>query len=220
MAELSARAAHRLGIRREALARVDLDAVKLPDSPAAREAEEVCEGLPASLANHSRRSYLWAIALAGVDGLSYDPEFLYVACLVHDAGVPRAVERESSACFTLDSADLALSAVGRGGWTVDRAERLAEAVTLHINAHLPPDQGVEAHLLASGALVDGIGRRHWQVDPAYVRAVLERHPRLAVKQEMNDVLRVHAKQAPKGRIAFYYRYGALGQLIKRAPYDS
>lgn len=218
--DLSAMTAHRLGIRREPLARVDLDAVKLPDTKAAREAEEVCASLPASIEHHSHRAYLWAIALAEVDRTTYDAEFLYCACLLHDAGVPPALEKRSSACFTLESASLAQGAAERGGWPAERAERLAEAMTLHVNAHLPPEQGVEAHLLASGALVDGIGRRHWQVDPAYVQAVLARHPRLAVKTEMNDLLREHARLAPKGRIAFYYRYGALGQLIKRAPYAS
>ena len=49
----------------------------LPDSAIAREAEGLLRvSSSPSLVNHCLRSYLWAVGLAGVDGLVYDSELL------------------------------------------------------------------------------------------------------------------------------------------------
>jgi hypothetical protein len=62
--------------------------------------------------------------------------------------------------------------------------------------------------------------RAWDVAPETRAAVLARHPRLDFKREIDELLRAHARSAPRGRVAFLYRYGALGLLIKTAPFDS
>jgi hypothetical protein len=97
---MSSWTALRLGLRRDRLARLDLETVTLPDTAAAREAEAVADGFPAHLRNHSQRSYLWALALGEQERLAYDAEFLYCACLLHDAGLVGRGERGGSECFT------------------------------------------------------------------------------------------------------------------------
>jgi hypothetical protein len=210
-----------LGVRRDRLARLDLDSLKLPDSAAASEAEAVAGELPPWLWHHSQRSYIWAVALAQVDGLKgYDEECLYVGCLLHDAGLPPAVASHADACFTLGGADLAGRCARAGGWPDERRERLCESITLHVNPSVPPEQSLEGHLLSAGSTLDGVAlRRYWDMDPAFVSTVLERHPRLGIKRELLPMLRAHARDAPRSRIGFMWRYASLGTLISRSPFD-
>ncbi len=95
--------ARRLGRSGDRVGRLDPRDVCIPDSAAAREAEEVCGGLPTSVANHSHRCYLWGAILAAQAGITFDEELFYVAALFHDAGMPVAAAEGHDCCFTLDS---------------------------------------------------------------------------------------------------------------------
>jgi hypothetical protein len=146
---------------------------------------------------------------------------LYIACLMHDAGMFGIGEREPSACFTIASADAARRCAGQGdgAWDDGRRDRLLEAITLHINATVSVDDGVEANLLTRGSTLDGIALRGaWWIHPDTKQSVLARHPRHDIKDQLPPKLREHGKECPKGRIAFYNRYGALPLLVKRAPW--
>ncbi|MDQ3937013.1 MAG: hypothetical protein M3340_20545 [Actinomycetota bacterium] len=218
--QMSDRTAHTLGLRKDRIARLDLDTVRLPDTAAAREAERLADQFPPYMWHHSHRSYLWALALANRDGLRPDEELLYISCLMHDAGMFEIGERDPDACFTLASASAAASCAKNGEWPDDRRERLMEAITLHINPEVPVENGVEANLLTRGSTIDAIALRGaWRLDPETKRAVLARHPRHGIQRELPDVLKAHAKEAPKCRIALYVRYGALTTLVRRSPWD-
>lgn len=222
MRQMSDKAAYGLGLRKDRLARLDLESVRLPDTAAAREAEGIADEFPPYMWHHSHRSYLWALALANVDSLKPDEELLYVSCLMHDAGMLGIGEREPSACFTLASADAAsrCAKAGDGAWDDARRERLMEAITLHINPTVDTDEGVEASLLTRGSTIDGIALRGaWRIHPDTKSAVLARHPRHNLQRELPPALKAHGKEAPKGRIAFYLRYGALTQLVRHSPFE-
>ena len=217
MSAISDRAAYATGLRSQRL-RLDLDSVKLPDTPAARAAETAAADLPSWLRHHSHRSYLWAVALGAHDNARYDEEALYIGCLLHDAGLPTAVETGDSSCFTLGSAAQAEECARRVGWPDARRDALAEAITLHINPTVPASQSVEGNLLARGSTLDGIALRWaWRMHPDTVRAVHDRHPRERMSQGLRPLLRAHAKAAPQCRIGFLRRYGALDLLVARAP---
>ena len=220
MRQMSDKTAYALGLRKDRLARLDLDSVKLPDTAAARQAEQLADGFPPFMWHHSHRSYLWALALANLDSIRPDEELLYVSCLMHDAGMMGVGEREPDECFTLASADAAArcASAGDGGWDDSRRDRLMEAITLHVNASVDPSY-VEADLLARGSTLDGIALRGaWRIDPELKKQVLAKHPRHDLKKELPRALKAHGKEAPKCRIAFYNRYGALPQLVKAAPW--
>ncbi len=221
MAAITDRLAYATGLRRERL-RLALDEVRLPDGRAAREAEAVAQDFPSWLWHHSHRSYLWALALANLDSLRPDEEFLYVACLMHDAGMLGIGEREKDACFTLGSADAAsrCARAGNGDWSDERRERLMEAITLHINPTVDTSEGVEANLLTRGSTLDGVALRGaWRIHPDTKQAVLARHPRHNLQKELPVALKAHGREAPRCRIAFFLRYGALSQLVKHSPLD-
>lgn len=220
--QMSDKTAYALGLRKDRLARLDLDSVKLPDTAAAKEAEQIADEFPRYMWHHSHRSYLWALALANLDSLKPDEEMLYVSCLMHDAGMLGIGEREPSMCFTLASADAAsrCAKAGNGDWSDDRRERLMEAITLHINPVVDTSDGVEANLLTRGSTLDGLALRGaWRIHPDTKQAVLAKHPRYNLQKELPVALKAHGKEAPKGRIAFFLRYGALSQLVKHSPFD-
>lgn len=218
MAQMPERVAAALGLRRDRLARVELDEIRIPDSPAAREAEELCAELEPHLANHSRRSYLWSAILARHDGLHVDDELIYVGALIHDRGLPAAIESRDSRCFTVTSAATAEEVARRHGWDGTRTEALGEGITLHLNPYVPPEQGVEAHVLNAGIALDVGGLRHWQVDRATKDAVVARHPREALKRRFPAQLREHARHAPGCRAHVLMRRAGFGAMIRTAPF--
>jgi hypothetical protein len=181
------------------------ESLRIPDSSQAREALEVAKAVQTrSLVEHSLRSFVYARALGAINRLDHDPEPMFVAAVLHDQG---AVET-TSRCFTLAGAD--------------EAERLggpsaAEAITLHINPNVPPEQGPEAHLLHDGVLLDAVGLRAWELRRDAIERVRARHPRLRFSQEASRLLSEQARALPKCRTAAAMRAG-FGVTLKLAPW--
>jgi hypothetical protein len=220
LADLPRQTLARLGLRPRRLARFDVDALRVPDSAAARTAEEVCARMrPEMLVAHSHRTYAWAAILAAHEGVGFDEEVVYVGSLLHDLGLSEDHPPQAGSCFTLVGADAALRAGEAAGWERERAELAAEAITLHMNLRPSPDC-VEARLVAAATQLDVIGQGHWRVAPETVEAVLRRHPRHDVKDGMAAIFHDQARAHPGTRAHFYQRYLGLGLLIRLAPYES
>jgi hypothetical protein len=218
MRQMPERVAAALGLRRDRLASIDLDDLRLPDSPAAREAGELCAELAPHLENHSRRSYLWAAILARHDRLTIDDELVYVAALLHDHGLPRAIGSRDSRCFTVTSAATAAEVAERHGWDSARADAVAAGITLHLNPSVPPEQGLESHVLNAGIALDVAGLRHWQVDRSTKDAVIARHPREGIKRRFPRELSEHARHAPGCRAHVLMRRAGFGLMVRTAPF--
>jgi hypothetical protein len=187
--------------------RIDADPrdVPVPDTAAAREAEARCDALPHGLPGHSYRTYLYGMLLARADRLAPDPEVFYIASLLHDAGIPEA---RDDRCFTLHGARRALE------WDDPRAERAAEAITLHLNPHVPPTQSVEGHLVRAGAGMDTIRMRAWELSGPTRRAVRDLHPREGFPQAFGALMDEHVRLAPRTRTAWNVRYAQFGRLLR------
>lgn len=185
--------------------RIDRDPrdVPVPDTAAARDAEAHCDALPATLAGHSYRTYLYGMLL-GAD-LGPDEEVLYVASLLHDTGV---TEARDDRCFTVFSAERALK------WEDPRAARAADAITLHLNPHVPPSQSVEGHLVRAGAGLDTIRMRAWELSGRTRRAVREMHPREGFPEAFGAAMKEHVRRAPRTRTAWNMRYARFGELLR------
>ncbi len=218
MRQMPQRVAAALGLRRDRLAHAELDDLPIPDSPAAREADELCAELEPHLENHSRRSYLWAAILARHDGLTIDDELVYVAALLHDHGLPRAIESRDSRCFTVTSAAAAAEVARRHGWDAGRVDAVGEGITLHLNPHVPVEQGVNSHVLNAGIALDVGGLRHWEVDRPTKDAVVARHPREGFKRRFASELREHGRHAPGCRAHVLMRRAGFGVMIRTAPF--
>ena len=191
-------------------ARLDLDSIQMPDSQLAKTAETACADLNSeALRNHSHRCFFFGSALGAAEGVEHDPELLFVACMLHDLGLDPPARPTDGSCFTLVGAERALEL---------RARRAAEAIAVHMNMRVTLDDGAEGYLLTAGAQCDVIGRRHREVAPATVAAVLARHPRAGMKREFADLTEAHGRSAPGTRAALYTKLGARW-LMQRAPYE-
>lgn len=225
LAQLPWSALAAVGVRPRGRIAFDAEALRLPDSPAARNAEALCDALaPAPLAAHSYRTFAWATILAGHRALRYDEEALYVSSLLHDVGLSSPLPQgagpdpPAGTCFTLVGAETAERVALANGWDRDRAARAAEAITLHMNLR-PPAGATEAQLLVAGAQLDAVGAGHWRLARSTVDSVLRRWPRTGTKAALRDVFRRQAERHPGTRAHFYHRYLGLGTLIRLAPFE-
>ena len=189
-----------------------------PDSRLAREVEElVCAVEPPFLTNHSFRSHFFAVALADRDDVSFDPELLYVASLLHDVGLVE--EFDTGKCFEEDSADAAARLAAEDGWTAERRDQLAEAIRLHVANEIDLADGPEAYLLWHSTGLDVGGHRHEELSAGTVEAVLTAYPRLDFKEGFTALIAHQGEQKPACWAARAMQAG-LAQRVAAAPYET
>jgi hypothetical protein len=189
-----------------------------PDSRIARDAFELAESeSSAALLAHCVRTWLWADLFAQRDGVAHDPELLYVACLLHDLGLTHAhwCATDAADCFAVEGALAAQAFALERSWPEQRADRLAEAIALHLNVDVGTDLGAEAHLLHAGAGLDVVARRRVEL-PAATRALVHaRHPRDGFADELGLLMPRQTAARPRSRIALLWRLG-FGDMIQAA----
>lgn len=162
-------------------ARIDLDAVAIPDTAIAKAALEYAESLsPAYLIDHCYRTFYWGHLLAQFDGSTIaDREAFFVASILHDLGCVEAhYQKDPRAhCFAVEGGFAAESLLTSKGFSPSRAKAVAEAIILHTNAWGVDDRhGTIAQYLYAGAACDVVGARSEEVPAATVDEVLKRHP--------------------------------------------
>jgi hypothetical protein len=190
----------------------------VPDSAIARQARELIGDVEAPyLVNHSVRAYAWAVELALHDGLTFDPEILYVSAALHDIGLVPAYDL--GGCFETDGAIAAERFALEHGQTPARAKAIYDVVELHMAATLPPTATAEDVLLEASTGTDVTGYRIEDVRPASVPAVLGAYPRLTFKRDFAAAFVDQASRKPACRVAEMVRTGKL-EAIANAPYDS
>lgn len=190
-----------------------------PDSELCRSALELCRELsPEPLANHSLRTWLFSALLGARDGVAYDEEVLYVACLLHDIGLtPAHWQKDDHArCFAVEGAFAAERFSLDRGVERERAERIAEAIAAHLNVHIPLECGPETRLLHDGVGLDAIGRGVRGMSPDAVAAVNARYPREGVVEALSEPTRRQAKIRPESRVGLFTRFGFQG-MVKANP---
>jgi hypothetical protein len=190
----------------------------VPDSAIAKQARELIGDVEAPyLVNHSIRAYAWAVELALHDGLTFDPEILYVSAALHDIGLVPAYDL--GGCFETDGAIAAERFALEHGQTPARAKAIYDVVELHMAATLPPTATAEDVLLEASTGTDVTGYRIEDVRPASIPAVLAAYPRLTFKRDFAAAFVDQASRKPACRVAEMVRTGKL-EAIANAPYDS
>ena len=193
-----------------------------PDTAASRAAEAHCRAVsPPYLVNHCLRSYLWARLFAEHQRLSVDDELLYVACLLHDLGLTQryASGRPGVHCFAIRGAEAARAVAREAGWPDERADAMAESITLHVNVRVGRPYPPEARLLNAATALDVTGLRFWELHPDSVSTVVTRLPRLGMKKEIWSVWKPEADAHPGCRAHFLDRYLQFGFRVRTAPFD-
>ncbi len=195
---------------------LDLDDVIPPDSAICMAADELAkQSQGAYLYHHCIRSYFWARLLNGK--AHFDHEAFYVAVLLHDLGLSDAYQSENQ-CFTYAAAHAARDLAIEHQWSDQRADLVANAISLHLNVSINDVHGREAQLVRIGSGADVIGQNILRIPVAQRNAVINKYPRLDFKNRIIQDLR-QASKHPCCRVAHLrYKLG-FDALVKKAPFD-
>jgi hypothetical protein len=168
------------------------------------------------IVQHGYRSYLFARALGQVDGLAGDDEALFAAALLHDYAFEQ-MDTISGKCFTLVGAEVAADLLATSQLTEALRHDVLDAITLHLNPRVGARQGTIQHLVHDGIAVDVLGLRGWELDPAGLRRVQERHPRHGFLRRGEPLLRAHGERVPGCRAAALFATG-FGPALRISPW--
>jgi hypothetical protein len=128
--------------------------IAIPDTPLALEATTTALAAePAEIFNHSLRTFLFAELIARAKKIEHDPESVYVASILHDAGLSEAYVSESHR-FEVDGSNLARDLAKRHGLPATRAETIWDAIALHDQGGLARWKGSEVVLVNAGVSAD------------------------------------------------------------------
>lgn len=207
----SARLGHRLGMRPRAM-RMALAEIPVPRTPVVAAAEAALAPADPWVLGHSMRTYLFGAVLGVRDGVRADADVLLLASLLHDIGL---VHRDGAACFAYRGATRARSIVTGAGGDATVAERVAEAISTHLNVRTVATSA-EARLVRAGAGFDVVGDRFEHVDRETRRDVVAAWPREGFAKPLRAVLGDEAAKHPGTRIAFLCHGLGFLRLIAQA----
>ncbi|RYH71218.1 MAG: HD domain-containing protein [Alcaligenaceae bacterium] len=192
---------------------------EIPDTPLATAAlSEARATLSPAILAHSLRCWQWASALARHDKLTPDPEALFVACALHDIALGSAPD-DHIGCFALLGAVTARSFVRDHGMG-SIADTVAAAIARHMDSCTPKKFGPEATALHDAAHLDVVGLRINELDPSFIRDVIQEHPRDQFSREFGTLMRYERRVRPRSAAATLWKSGmripiALNPLDRR-----
>lgn len=151
--------------------------VQIPDSTLVRDATELVRDVASPLIfDHSRRVFLFGSLRGQRDGLTWDPELLYVGAMFHDLGLTDTYRRDDQR-FEIDGADEARSFLQSHGITGAEAELVWTGIALHTTPEIPLHMAPEIALVTRGVELDVLGMGYDAVSVAEREAVVAAHPR-------------------------------------------
>lgn len=192
-----------------------------PDSRLCRDAlAEAHTLLSSTILAHSLRCWEFGVALAELDGLLFDPESLYVACLLHDAALG-ADHDPHIGCFAALGAVRAREFVLRHDGPPPMGDRIHDAIARHMDVATPIDAGTEAALLHDAAHLDVVGARSHELSQEVLTRVHTDLPRVGFASDFSRAMRIESRVRPKSIAATMWRAGmpaaiALNPLERRA----
>jgi hypothetical protein len=176
-------------------------------------AREYCS---VALFNHSVRSFVWAGAVADLDGLDFDSELLFVSAMLHDIGLTQHFDNHSLP-FEVAGGHVARVFAAGVGWSASRGSRTAEVIERHMWPSVDPDMDAEGYLLEVGTGVDISGGRAEQI-PAQLRDLtLSRWPRAGLAEEFTTCFQDQGRRKPGSRTAA--RADAVARSLAQHPFD-
>ena len=201
---------------------INLEAIRIPDSAMAQQSMELCEEVSViSLLHHCLRTYFWGAILAQQTDIRYDEELFFVVAMLHDLGLTDRYNGKDSTshCYAVEGGRTAAHFVCQHGWDTQQAERVNEAIALHLNVQVPLTHGAEAHLVHEGAALDVLGFRFKEIPRTTRTAILARYPRSNFKQDITALMHTQVVNRPYSRIAFMHRIAQFRARIHAAPFD-
>jgi hypothetical protein len=161
-----------------------LSPVAVPDSRLARDATELIRSVESDLLyNHSLRVYSFGALQGDRQGLSYDPELLYIGAMFHDIGLVEG-HRSAHDRFEVDGANAARKFLAGHGVTGDALRIVWDAIALHTTPGIPQHKEPEVALVTAGVEFDVLGLGYDDISAADREAVLAAYPRVDFKESI------------------------------------
>ncbi|HKE51518.1 MAG TPA: HD domain-containing protein [Actinomycetes bacterium] len=191
---------------------MDITGVVRPDGAAAEAARLVCaEYSSEALYNHAVRSFVFGAAYAQERSLDFDLELFYVAALLHDFGLTTSFDSHALPFEEAGGHVVRVLTAGLG-WSVERRDRAAEVIVLHMRHDVSTGEDVESHLLQVGTSADVSGLRVAEFDPQFVADVLAEYPRLGFAAEFLALVTDQATRKPSSAAAELVASGVAARL--------
>ena len=155
----------------------------LPDTrPVYQAIEYALEHCETYLFNHVMRSWLFAVRLAELRGLKYDPEGLAVSTLLHD--ITLNDQFAGPRRFEVEAADIAKDFALKEGFDARRAQLVWDGVALNSTPSIGLHKEQEVSLCTAGICLDVVGLQFDLLPREEVARILAEFPRLGMKARM------------------------------------
>jgi len=176
--------------------RREIAGVTVPDTPLVVHSMEEARNLSEPyLFNHAVRSWLFAVQLAELQGLSYDEEVVAVASLLHDVGLTR--ECQGKRRFEVEGADAARHLAKAEGMDDRRLQLLWYCVALNATLSISPYAEPEVGICTAGAGADFAGLLYERIPKASAARIFDAFPRLRMKHQLKECLCAVARARPE-----------------------
>src|SRR5262245_5409844 len=136
------------------------------------------------LFNHAVRSWLFAVRLGQLQGITHDAEVVAVGTLLHDLGLTKSSTGRRR--FEIEGADAARSFAREEGLDDRRVQLIWDTVALNSTPSIALYKETEVALCTAGIALDFGGPQYDRIPPDEMSAVLSAFPRLDMKRRFTD----------------------------------
>ncbi|MEV0283892.1 MULTISPECIES: HD domain-containing protein [unclassified Kribbella] len=175
----------------------EIAGVEIPDSVLVKDATELVRDAASPLLfDHSRRVFLFGALRGRQQGLTFDPELLYVAAMFHDLGLTEPFRRTDQR-FEIDGADEARKFLQAHGVTGLPADRVWTAIALHTTPEIPLHMDPEIALVTRGVELDVLGIGYDAITADQRAQIVAAHPRPDFKNRILTAFTEGIKHRPQ-----------------------
>jgi hypothetical protein len=136
------------------------------------------------LFNHAVRSWLFAVRLGQLQGISHDAEVVAVSTLLHDVGLTNEIAGQRR--FEIEGADTARAFAREQGLEDRRVQLIWDTVALNSTPSIALYKEAEVALGTSGIALDYGGLQYDQIPSEEMSSILKEFPRLDMKRCFTD----------------------------------
>lgn len=136
------------------------------------------------LFNHAVRSWLFAVRLGQLQGITYDAEVLAVGTLLHDIGLTNTFTGPRR--FEIEGADAARAFAREEGLDDRRVQLIWDTVALNSTPSIALYKEADVALCTAGIGLDWGGFQYDRIPLNEMKAILAAFPRLDMKNRFTD----------------------------------
>ena len=147
------------------------------------------------LFNHAVRSWLFAVRLGQLQGITHDAEVVAVGTLLHDLGLTNGFTGPRR--FEIEGADAARAFANGGGLDDRRSQLVWDTVALNSTPSIAFHKETEVALSTAGIALDFGGPQYDRIPADEMKAILAAFPRLGMKRGFTDAVCQIIKTKPE-----------------------